>query len=54
MTVNTVLVIDAIAPKSKNKAKKSPNPAVKYKPSLDLNQSFLSKNSGNSPSFAKE
>ena len=54
ITVKTVLVIEAIAPKSKNKANIRPNPAVIYKPSVDLNQTFLSKTSGNSPSFANE
>jgi len=38
-----VLVIEAIAPKSKNNANKRPKLAVIYKPSLDLNHIFLSK-----------
>ena len=48
------LVIEATPLMLKNNAKKTLKAAVIYNPSIDLNQIFLSKKTGKSPSFAKE
>lgn len=44
----------AISPMSNSSAKRRPGPAVMYRPSVDPNHTFGSKNSGSSPSLARE